>query len=105
MYRELDIPSPTAATITLPSITHLNNRDFVLLVRTETPHEPRVFVEQAPDGSSVSMLTLAPNVELDDELCELVFVVDCSGSMEGTKIEQARNAMNVCTRERCYPKI
>lgn len=71
------------------------DKDFVLLVRTENPHQPRVCVEVAPDGSVATMITLAPNIELDEQKCELIFVVDQSGSMGGSKIEQARKAMSV----------
>ncbi len=71
------------------------DKDFFLLVRTIDPHEPRVCVEIAPDGSTATMISLAPHIELDDERCELIFVVDQSGSMGGSKILNARNAMNV----------
>lgn len=71
------------------------DKDFVLLVRTENPHQPRVCVEVASDGSVATMITLAPNIELDEQKCELIFVVDQSGSMSGSKIEQARKAMSV----------
>lgn len=79
----------------LASGTMQLDKDFVLLVRTVNPHEPRVCVEIGPDGSTATMITLAPHIELDDERCELIFVVDRSGSMGGTKIDQARKAMNV----------
>ena len=71
------------------------DKDLVVLVATVSPHEPRVCVEIGEDGSTATMITLAPHIELDDQRCELVFVVDRSGSMSGSKIEQARNAMEV----------
>ena len=71
------------------------DKDFVVLVRTENPHQPSIIVELGSDGSTATMITLAPHIELDDEKCELVFVVDRSGSMSGSKIEQAKKAMNV----------
>ena len=87
----------TAEAVLAAGATQLD-KDFVLLVRTEQPHEPRVCVEIAPDGSTATMVTLAPHIELDDERCELVFVVDRSGSMGGSKMTQARAAMGLFFR-------
>ena len=84
------------ATAVLASGTTQLDKEFILLVRTVNPHEPRVFVEIAEDGSTATMVTLAPHIELADEKCELIFIVDQSGSMNGSKIDQARKAMNVC---------
>ncbi len=84
------------------------DKDFVLLVRTANPHEPRVCVEIGEDGSTATMITLAPNIELDDERCELIFIVDRSGSMSGSKIAQARKAMELFFRslpDDCYINI
>ena len=87
----------TADAVLAAGTTQLD-KDFVLLVRTAQPHEPRVCVEIAPDGSTATMVTLAPHIELDDERCELVFLVDRSGSMGGSKMEQARKAMSLFFR-------
>eukprot|EP00042_Codosiga_hollandica_P039762 m.335997 g.335997 ORF g.335997 m.335997 type:complete len:125 (-) comp55689_c2_seq1:1308-1682(-) len=84
------------------------DKDFVMLVGTANPHQPRLCVEVAADGSVASMITIAPNIELDEQRCELVFLIDQSGSMAGSKIDQARNAMNFFLRslpEDCYLNI
>ena len=90
------LPPAQTATVQLAAGVMQLDKDFVLLLRTVNPHEPRVCVEIAPDGSTATMITLAPHIELDDERRELIFVVDRSGSMAGSKIQQARNAMSVC---------
>ncbi len=87
--------SQKAAIVDLASGVTQLDRDFVLLVKTERPHQPRVCVEVAADGSVATMITLAPLIELDEIGCELVFIVDRSGSMAGSKIDNARKAMTV----------
>ena len=77
-------------------ILTIDHRDFVLLIRTAAPHEPRVCVEIGADGTTATMITLAPNIQLAEERCELIFVIDRSGSMSGSKINNARSAMTVC---------
>lgn len=91
-------PGAKTATAVLAAGTTQLDKDFVLLVRTANPHEPRVCVEIAADGSTATMVTLAPHIELDDERCELIFLVDRSGSMQGSKITQARQAMSLFFR-------
>ena len=50
-------------------------KDFVLKVHQHAPHEPRVAVEVADDGSACAMLTMVPDFDLDPEPTELVFLV------------------------------
>ena len=97
----------TASASLAAGVTQLD-KDLVVLIRTLNPHEPRVCVEVAEDGSTATMITLAPHIELDEEKCELIFIVDRSGSMSGTKIDQARKAMTLFFRslpEDCYLNI
>ena len=53
-------------------------------------------VEVAPDGSAAAMLSIVPDFDLDPEPTEIVFLVDCSGSMGGERIEAAKRALQVC---------
>ena len=87
---------PCAATVTLAhQETHLA-KDLVVLVATATPHQPRMVVEHnAATGQHTAMLTLVPAFALAQVKCEFVFIVDRSGSMAGSKIAQARDALQV----------
>ncbi|MGB6995691.1 MAG: VIT domain-containing protein, partial [Thermoanaerobaculia bacterium] len=73
------------------------DRDFVLLTRLAEPHEPRAWVEKTDTGS-VAMVAFQPKFEVNEAPCEIVFVVDRSGSMYGNSIEEARNALQLCLR-------
>jgi Mg-chelatase subunit ChlD len=41
------------------------------------------------------MLSIVPNFKLVEQKTELIFVVDCSGSMGGQGIAQAKQALKV----------
>jgi Ca-activated chloride channel family protein len=91
-------------TVTLGTAETALDRDFVLVVRLAEAGRPAVLVERAPDGAHVAMLTFAPRfgeggiVATDAAKGEIVFVVDRSGSMNGSSIEEARNALQLCLR-------
>jgi Ca-activated chloride channel homolog len=78
------------------------DRDIVLEIRLENDTEPQVQVDRRPDGETFVAVTFIPEFEVDeyDEpgKSDVVFVVDCSGSMGGESINQARNAMGLCLR-------
>jgi Ca-activated chloride channel family protein len=82
----------------------LMNRDLVLEV--ELAHEPaasaRLEPGLAPDEHFVA-LDFVPTFAEDEVVQsngprEIVFVLDCSGSMEGPSIEQARRALALCLK-------
>ena len=88
-------------------MTHLD-KDFVLLVTTSEPHRPRLAIEKGADGSHACMVTLAPKFQLDECKCELIFLIDRSGSMSGAKMNQAVDAMQLFLRSLpadCYFNI
>ncbi|KJE94062.1 von Willebrand domain-containing protein [Capsaspora owczarzaki ATCC 30864] len=89
--------TPQRAQIALAAGLTALDRDLIVLVETQTPHEPRLCLETDPEanGSRAMMLTLVPHFELDDIKCEVIFVVDRSGSMGGSQILQARNALTL----------
>lgn len=78
------------------------DRDVVLLLEPAAPNEPfasvavdskgrrHVLVAFQPDEASV---TAAAPVGV-----EVLFLLDCSGSMEGSSIDQARRALALCIR-------
>ena len=90
--------------VTLGTAETALDRDFVLVVRLAEAVRPAVLVERAPDGTHVAMLTFAPRfgeggiVAPDAAKGEIVFVVDRSGSMGGSSIDEARNALQLCLR-------
>lgn len=91
-------------TVTLGTAETALDRDFVLVVRLAESGKPAVLVERAPDGTHVAMLTFAPRFgeggtgAADAARGEIVFLVDRSGSMKGSSIEEARNALQLSLR-------
>jgi Ca-activated chloride channel family protein len=71
----------------LVSLAHENaalDRDFVLLVEHREPRRPQAKVAREADGSRVAMVTFLPNVAKSaDQGHEILFLLDCSGSMAG----------------------
>jgi hypothetical protein len=80
-----------AFSLAAATVTHLD-KDFVALITTAAPHQPRLVIERSPTRRTCcAVLTIAPKLEFADCKCEFVFVVDRSGSMAGSNIEQARD--------------
>ena len=75
--------------------TESMGKDLVITIYREKPFEPSVQLEVAPDGSGCAMLTLVPEFECAPQAVEIIFLVDCSGSMAGQRIEAAQRALNV----------
>ena len=72
------------------------DRDLVVLVEAEDPHQPVVFIEKAGEDKLVAaMVSLVPSFRLKDQQVELIFLVDRSGSMNGSSIRQAKNALEL----------
>lgn len=75
------------------------DRDFVLLVEAREPHRPIARVAREEDGQRVAMVTFLPELdEAERRGHEVVFLLDCSGSMGGESIAQARRALALCVR-------
>ena len=55
-------------------------------------------VEMHAQHGPAAMVTLAPKFALDDMPSELVFLVDRSGSMAGSKIDYASKALQLFLR-------
>lgn len=87
-----------AGTVTLGNRTTQLDRDFVLLVRTAEPQKPRAWVEVDEDGERTAMVAFQPEFEVEEAPSEIVFVLDQSGSMDGSSIVEARNALQLCLR-------
>jgi len=85
--------------VKIASETTALDRDFVLLVERQEPGRPEVVVAQEADGTRVAMVTFVPdNVEVQAGGHEVIFLLDCSGSMAGQSINQAKRALLLCVR-------
>jgi hypothetical protein len=76
------------------------DRDFVLKVKLEKPHAARAWIEHDPRGTA-ALLAFLPRLGESASRrrpCEAIFLVDRSGSMGGTSIQEARNALQLCLR-------
>jgi Ca-activated chloride channel family protein len=106
--RRVESPSHPIRAITNPdgSVVELSredaalDRDFVLLVERTTAEEPEARVARESDGRRVAMVTFLPRfpAEAMERGHEVLFLLDCSGSMGGESIEQARRALSLCVR-------
>jgi len=83
------------------------NRDIVLHIELAREHQPCVQWERGKDGARYLAVTFVPEFDLDDVAgsegqgpapSETVFVLDCSGSMQGGSIRQATAALELCLR-------
>ena len=71
------------------------DRDVVVLVATEAGHCPRLLIEKGENSTAV-LLTLVPRLEdLVTIPSEVVFLIDCSGSMGGQSILMAKEALSL----------
>lgn len=71
------------------------DRDLVVTIESEEPNRPKLLVETDNTGSNLALLSFVPKFELRQQRIEAVFLVDCSGSMGGTSMELAKEALQV----------
>jgi len=88
----------TRARVTLSHGVAAMDRDFVLLITPQEAHRPQVLVERNEDGLVTAAVSIVPQLEGSRGGNEVVFVVDRSGSMGGSSIEQVRAALHLCLR-------
>ncbi len=82
--------------VTLKPEDNIPNRDFVLRYRVAGEHIKSSLLTHRDERGGYFTLTLYPPKELGNltrQPLELVFVLDCSGSMSGRPIEQAKAAV------------
>src|SRR2546429_4827557 len=99
-------PHPHGTTVTLasdqvdsPSPYVALDRDFVLLMRPEDAHQPVAHVAREADGTLCAMVTFHPQpLGIPSRGNEVLFLLDCSGSMQGDSIAQAQRALALCVR-------
>jgi Ca-activated chloride channel family protein len=90
-------PDDYHATLSYEARDVLPDRDFVLYYTVSTAEFGLNLLTYRPHGEDgFFLLLVAPPVEAGDREVvakDVIFVLDTSGSMEGEKIEQARNAL------------
>ncbi len=91
--------SPEAAhraEVVLSSLDAVPNKDFVLRYRVAGSATKSAMLTQVTDRGGFFTLMLVPPADLsyvERGPVEMVFVIDCSGSMDGEPLEQARRAV------------
>uniref|UniRef100_A0A7S4NVN2 von Willebrand factor A domain-containing protein 5A n=1 Tax=Paramoeba aestuarina TaxID=180227 RepID=A0A7S4NVN2_9EUKA len=96
------------ASVGLSLGSQVMTNDFIVNIEVSQPHEPRVCLEVNESGDLAAMVTLFPHFQFRDTPAELVFVVDRSGSMGGSRIRHAREVMQLFMRslpEDCFFNI
>lgn len=86
------------ATVTLSQAAAALDRDFVLLVGVPNIDVPRAWIERDEDGNVAAAIGFYPRLEDRSVPSEVILLVDRSGSMEGSSIEEVRNALQLCLR-------
>eukprot|EP00931_Biecheleriopsis_adriatica_P073797 TRINITY_DN48016_c0_g1_i1.p1 TRINITY_DN48016_c0_g1~~TRINITY_DN48016_c0_g1_i1.p1 ORF type:complete len:948 (+),score=143.45 TRINITY_DN48016_c0_g1_i1:41-2884(+) len=74
--------------------------DLVVCMRPKELFQPVVHWEEwSKQGTQALMLHLVPKFELPMlQKAEVIFVVDCSGSMDGARMAQAKKALQICVQ-------
>jgi Ca-activated chloride channel family protein len=88
--------APERITVSLSPADHLPNRDFVLRYRVAGEQIKSSLLTSRDERSGYFTLMLYPPKEVENlgrQPLELVFVLDCSGSMSGRPIREAKAAV------------
>jgi len=71
------------------------DRDIIILVNCESADTSMVLREKSGD-SNILMVSMVPSLPVDiNKKLDIVFLVDCSGSMMGSSIKLARDALKI----------
>ncbi|KAJ4356906.1 hypothetical protein N0V95_002920, partial [Ascochyta clinopodiicola] len=91
------VPSMSKASATLSLGTAHLDTDFVLQIIAKDTGIPRAILETHPSISNhrALMATLVPKFALPEEKPEIVFICDQSGSMDGSRMNLATEALQV----------
>ncbi len=74
--------------------TDVMDRDLILLIQTEKHDKPVVMLEKS-EKSQAALVSFIPSFQLEEQKVELIFLVDRSGSMGGSSMEQAKKALTL----------
>ncbi len=87
--------TPHLANVVLSSLDSIPNKDFVLRYRVAGSSTKSAMLTQVTEKGGFFTLMLVPPADLqyiERGPIEMVFVIDCSGSMQGEPLEQAKRA-------------
>ena len=73
------------------------DRDLVIVISADGLDQPHATLERGGKGSA-ALVSFVPRFEATAQPAEVVFLIDRSGSMGGTSIEEVRNALQLCLR-------
>ncbi|MEE8468787.1 MAG: VIT domain-containing protein, partial [Planctomycetota bacterium] len=93
---EVERPSAERARVKLAALDSLPNRDFVLRYKAAGSAVRTSLSTYVRDGEGWFRMTVLPPAaltSLPSRPLEMIFVVDCSGSMDGRPLEQAKLAI------------
>jgi len=74
--------------------TDVMDRDLIVIIKSEKNDEPSIFLEKN-DKTLAAMVSLIPSFQLDQQKTELIFLVDRSGSMDGSSMDLAKEALKL----------
>lgn len=103
---EVERIGDTKAVVRLANRREIPNRDFILRYRTAGEGIQEAVMTHRRDGDGYFTLLINPPARPAESIVtprELVFVIDCSGSMSGFPIEKAKAAMRRCI-ESMHPR-
>jgi Ca-activated chloride channel family protein len=99
---QVSSPSEQESRVTLDGGITQMDRDIVLEIGLHADAAPHAQVDRR-DQEAFAAVTFVPQFEADDLAetgpSEVVFLLDCSGSMDGESIEHARRALELCLRQ------
>ena len=85
------------ATVRLAQREAAMDRDLVIVLGADQLAAPHAVVECSANGAAV-LVSFLPKLEPATPSAEVIFVIDRSGSMGGSSIEEVRNALQLCLR-------
>jgi Ca-activated chloride channel family protein len=99
---EVERPTPSRAVVRLSKLDSIPNKDFVLRYKIAGREVKTALLTHRNERGGFFTLMLVPPAELgtlERAPMEMIFVLDCSGSMSGQPIAQARRAVERALRQ------
>jgi Ca-activated chloride channel family protein len=86
------------ATVRLAEREAALDRDVVVKIGVAETNGPRALLERGEDGRTYALVSFRPRFQARSAPAEVLFLLDRSGSMQGSSIEEARNALQLALR-------